>query len=250
MKGKSGTNYPRGYWDKFKDDIVTLYTNKLMTAYQLADKYNTTPQTIVRYLIKWEVYDKSTAFNKKNKYKDCGDFYIGYTRNDNYEFYIDKKYYDLIWQYCWHRHQDGYLRTCIGKKENGGNIYKLMHVMIMEAEGYVFENGEEVDHINGKPNDNRIDNLRITTHENNMKNEKLYNNNVSGHKGVYYSKREQKWKASITSDKVVYHLGTFNTKQEAIEVRERAEVELHKEYNRAKEHLCNGTRQSDYGEVI
>lgn len=250
MKGKSGTNYPRGYWDKFKDDIVTLYTNKLMTTYQLADKYNTTPQTIVRYLRKWEVYDKSTAFNKKNKYKDCGDFYIGYTRNDNYEFYIDKKYYDLIWQYCWHRHQDGYLRTCIGKKENGGNIYKLMHVMIMEAEGYVFENGEELDHINGKPNDNRIDNLRITTHENNMKNEKLYNNNVSGHKGVYYSKREQKWKASITSDKVVYHLGTFNTKQEAIEARERAEIALHKEYNRAKEHLCNGTRQSDYGEVI
>ena len=138
MKGRIGTNYPKGYWEQFKDDIVYLYTNKLMSTYQLADKYNTTHTTIVQYLKQWNVYDKTTAYNKKNKFKDCGDFYIGYTRNDNYEFYIDKKYYDLIWGYCWYKHKDGYLRTCIGKKENGGNIYKLMHVMIMEAEGHSF----------------------------------------------------------------------------------------------------------------
>ena len=245
MKGKIGTNYPKGYWEQFKDDIVYLYTNKLMSTYQLANKYNTTPSTIVRYLKQWNVYDKTTAYNKKNKFQDCGDFYIGYTRNDNYEFYIDKKYYDLIWSYCWHKHKDGYLRTCIGQKENGGNIYKLMHVMIMEAEGHSFSDEEEVDHKNGKPNDNRVENLRITTHGNNMKNEKLYSNNTSGHKGVYYSKREKKWKAQITSDNVVYHLGTFNTKQEAVKEREKAEIKLHKEYNRAKEDLQNGTRQND-----
>ena len=70
---------------------------------------------------------------------------------------------------------------------------------------------------------------------------KLYSNNTSGHKGVYYSKREKKWKAQITSDNVVYHLGTFNTKQEAIKEREKAEIKLHKEYNRAKEDLKNGS---------
>lgn len=246
MKGKTGTNYPKGYWEQFKEDIVYLYKNKIMSTYQLADKYNTTSVTIVRNLKRWGVYDKSIAFCKKNKFENCGDFYIGYTRNDNYEFYIDKKYYDLIWQYCWYRHNDGYLRTCIGQKENGGNIYKLMHVMIMEAEGYTCAKDEEVDHINGKPNDNRIENLRIVSHKNNMKNEKLYNNNTSGHKGVYYSKREKKWKASITSDNVVYHLCTFNTKDEAICAREDAEQRLHKEYSRAKEDLYNGTRQSDY----
>ena len=95
--------------------------------------------------------------------------------------------------------------------------------MIMEAEGYTCAKDEEVDHINGKPNDNRIENLRIVSHKNNMKNEKLYNNNTSGHKGVYFSKREKKWKAAIKSDNVVYHLGTFNTKDEAICAREDAE---------------------------
>lgn len=245
MKGVKGVNYKAGYWEQFRDDIIKLYLSKEMTTYQLADKYDTTPHTILHYLKKWGVYDKTTAFNKKNKYQDCGNFYIGYTRNDNYEFYIDKKYYDLIWQYCWHKHQDGYLRTCIGQKENGGNIYKLMHVMIMEAEGYVCAEDEEVDHINGKPNDNRLENLRIVTHKNNMKNEKLYNNNKSGHKGVYYSTREKKWKAAIKSDSVVYHLGTFNTKDEAIYAREEAERRLHKEYSRAKEDLYNGTRQGN-----
>ena len=76
MKGKTGTNYPKGYWEQFKEDIVYLYKNKIMSTYQLADKYNTTPVTIVRNLKRWEVYDKSTAFCKKNKFEDCGDFYI------------------------------------------------------------------------------------------------------------------------------------------------------------------------------
>ena len=245
MKGKTGANYPKGYWDQFKEDIILVYTSKLLSTYQLADKYETTPPTIIRWLKQWGVYNKETAYNKKNRFQDCGDYCVGYTRNDNYEFYIDKQHYDLIYQYCWHKHKDGYLRTCIGKKENGGNIYKLMHVMIMEAEGHIFVQGEEVDHINGKPNDNRIENLRITTHCNNMKNEKLYANNTSGYKGVYYSKREQKWKAHITSDNVVYHLGTFDSKKEAIEARKRAEEKLHREYSRAKEDLHNETRQND-----
>ena len=103
MKGKRGNNYPKGYWDQFKDDIILLYTNKLMSTYQLADKYNTTPVTIRRRLEQWGVYDRSTAYNKVNKYEEREDFYAGYTRNDNYEFYIDKKHYGLICDYCWHR---------------------------------------------------------------------------------------------------------------------------------------------------
>lgn len=242
MRGVLGNNYPKGYWEQFKDDLMWLYTSKTMSTYQLADKYNTTPTTITRYLKQWGVYDKSTAYNKVNKYEERESFYIGYTRNDNYEFYIDKKYYDLIRSYCWHKHQDGYLRTCIGHNENGGNIYKLMHVMIMEAEGHVCSKGEEIDHINGKPNDNRIENLRVVTHEENMKNVKLPSNNTSGHKGVYYNKLERKWKAMIRKNKKQIHLGTFDTKEEAVEARRKAENEYYGEHKRKEEYLFNGTR--------
>lgn len=183
---------------------------------------------------------------KYNTYHEQDDYIVGETRTTDYEFYIDKKYYDLIHQYCWHKHQDGYLRTCIGQKENGGNIYKLMHVMIMEAEGHIFKNGEEVDHINGKPNDNRVENLRITTHAENMKNVKLPNNNTSGFKGVYYSKRERKWKAMIRVNKQQRHLGTFDTKEEAIIARQNAENLYYGKYKRKEKDLYNGTRQNDY----
>lgn len=242
MKGLTRVNYPNRYWESFKDDIVLLYQSKEMTLTQIADIYNTTPTTIRKQLKQWCVYDKATACNKKNKYQDCGDYYIGYTRNDHYEFYIDKIYYDEISRYCWHKHRDGYLRTRIGQRENGSNIYKLMHVLMMELAGYTLSKTDEVDHINGKPNDNRMFNLRITNHMNNMKNEKIYKNNTSGHKGVYYSTYEQKWKATIDCDKKTYSLGSFDTKNDAIQARENAEIKFHKEYNRAKEDLHNGTR--------
>ena len=242
MTGVRGNNYPKDYWEQFKDDIISLYANKMMSTYKLADKYNTTPATIRSYLKRWGAYDKSTAYNKVNKYEEHEDFYIGYTRNGDYEFYIDKKHYGLIWNYCWHRHQDGYLRTCIGQKENGGNIYKLMHVMIMEAEGVICSNNEEIDHINGKPNDNRVENLRVTTHGENMKNVKLPSNNTSGYKGVYYSKQERKWKAFVRVNKKQKHLGTFSTKEEAIVARQKAENEYYGEYKRKEEDLFNGTR--------
>ena len=79
---------------------------------------------------------------------------------------------------------------------------------------------------------------------------KVSGNNLKRGVEVASLKREKKWKAAIKSDNVVYHLGTFNTKDEAICAREDAEKRLHKEYNRAKEDLYNGTRQSDYEVAI
>lgn len=237
-----GKNFPKEFWDQNKDDIIHLYITQTLSTYKIADKYHTTPVTIRNHLKLWGVYDDKLSFKKKNIYEICDDYIIGKTRTTDYEFYIDLDYYDIINQYCWHKHQDGYLRTCIGHKPDGGNIYKLMHVMIMEASGYVFRNGDEVDHINGKPNDNRIENLRIVTHEENMKNVKLPLNNISGHKGVYYSKRENKWKATIRVDNKQCHLGTFNTKDEAIVARKDAEKIYYGEFIRAEEHLYNGTR--------
>lgn len=237
-----GRNFPKEFWDENKEDIIRLYITQTLSTYKIADKYNTTPVTIRNHLKLWGVYDNKLNFKKKNIYEFCNNYIVGKTRTVDYEFYIDSKHYDMISQYCWHKHQDGYLRTCIGHKPNGGNIYKLMHVMIMEAEGYVLSSGEEVDHINGKPNDNRLENLRIVTHEENMKNVKLPINNLSGCKGVYYSNRERKWKAAIRVNKKQKHLGTFETKEEAIAIRQKAEEQYYGEYKRKNEDLYNGTR--------
>ena len=82
----------------------------------------------------------------------------------------------------------------------------------------------EIDHINGNPLDNRIENLREVTHLENGRNQKRVPSNTSGHSGVYWNKTRQKWQAYIYLKKKQHHLGLFLTKKEAIEARLRAET--------------------------
>lgn len=48
-------------------------------------------------------------------------------------------------------------------------------------------------------------------------------NNSSGHTGVYFDKRTEKWQVYINFQKKRYHLGLFKTKDQAIRARESAE---------------------------
>lgn len=71
-----------------------------------------------------------------------------------------------------------------------------------------------VDHINHNTLDDRRNNLRTASRNEQMQNRSKNRNNKSGFKGVYQS-REGRWKAQIgTAGKRVY-LGTFQTAQDA-----------------------------------
>ena len=87
-----------------------------------------------------------------------------------------------------------------------------------------------VDHINGDKTDNRIENLRAATYSENQCNVPLASNNVSGHKGVTFYKRINKWRAQIAFRKVVKHLGYFETKELAVEFIELARDMLHNNF--------------------
>jgi hypothetical protein len=84
---------------------------------------------------------------------------------------------------------------------------------------------QAIDHINGKPDDNRIINLRLATQTENLRNAKIRKDNTSGHKGVYFSKRGKKWCAYINYGGKLKMLGRYETKEEAIN-RRRLEAEL------------------------
>lgn len=81
----------------------------------------------------------------------------------------------------------------------------------------------EIDHINGNPADNRIGNLRDVSHSDNLKNRKISKNNTSGVVGVYWRKDRMKWRACIEANGVQMHLGTFDTRDEAVEARRKAQ---------------------------
>ena len=80
-----------------------------------------------------------------------------------------------------------------------------------------------IDHINGVTGDNRLENLRAVTHQDNLRNAALSSLNTSGVTGVYYDKERSKWAAQMVVSGNNLHLGRFKTKQEAILSRKSAE---------------------------
>lgn len=61
----------------------------------------------------------------------------------------------------------------------------------------------------------------------NIRGRKLFKNNTSGYTGVSYKKSSKKWVAQIEFKGVAYTLGYFKTKEEAANVRKKAEENLH-----------------------
>ena len=167
------------------------------------------------------VSDKIREWNKANKkcnvYDLTGDYGIGYASNTNEPFYFDLEDYDKIKDYYWSANTDGYMySTC-------DDEYILMHRLIID------ENNPEmqVDHFNRNKKDNRKENLRSLTPQHNNWNRGLQQNNESGVTGVRWNKEAQKWVAYI----MCKHLGTFNSFEDAVKARKRAEQKYFGEYS-------------------
>lgn len=73
----------------------------------------------------------------------------------------------------------------------------------------------EVDHRNHCGTDNRRCNLIIVTPSEQPQNKPRYLNNTSGFRGVSWHKQHQKWIAYASIGSRKYHLGLFNTPEEA-----------------------------------
>lgn len=85
------------------------------------------------------------------------------------------------------------------------------------------EDAHEIDHINGDKSDNRFANLRVVTRQENSRNKPMMRRNISGHMGVSYVQKSDRWRADINvGDKQVY-LGQFKTKAEAVAARRAAD---------------------------
>lgn len=112
----------------------------------------------------------------------------------------------------------GYLSGAIlGEHYRAHRVIWAMH--------YGYWPPDEIDHDNRVKNDNRISNLVLATHIENRKNFPLSTRNTSGIVGVYWTKANLKWLASIGVDRKLIHLGYFDYKPDAIAARKAAEVQ-------------------------
>lgn len=88
----------------------------------------------------------------------------------------------------------------------------------------------QIDHIDGNPSNNQIDNLRLASNAENQQNRGKYRTNNSGVKGVAWYRAGQKWHAQIQSHGKKYHLGYFDDIEEAAAAYRKAATELHGEF--------------------
>ena len=72
-----------------------------------------------------------------------------------------------------------------------------------------------IDHIDGNPLNNKIENLRECTHQQNHFNERKPKNNTSGIKGVSFHKPTKKWRATVFLNYKQHYLGLFKDIKEA-----------------------------------
>lgn len=86
---------------------------------------------------------------------------------------------------------------------------------------------DQIDHINGQRDDNRIANLREAGHAENAQNQATPRNNTSGYIGVSWRPGKGKWRAQISVGGVRHHLGLFDTAEAASRAYEVAKAQMH-----------------------
>ena len=89
-----------------------------------------------------------------------------------------------------------------------------------------------VDHIDGNPLNNRIDNLRPADPTLNLWNQKRRVNNTSGLTGVVWHKATDQWRSRINTKGTTYELGFTDSKFEAACLRKSAELKMFGSFQR------------------
>lgn len=88
----------------------------------------------------------------------------------------------------------------------------------------------EIDHINRTKGDDRLENLRLATRQQNSYNT-LYSVNKSGVPGVCWHKRDKKWRASIKINGKNIHLGYFSCINDAKLAYAKASSAIHSDFS-------------------
>jgi len=95
---------------------------------------------------------------------------------------------------------------------NGKHIFRhrIIAFCFLGLDDIVSASGADncIDHINGIPLDNRVDNLKITTQQGNQ-------HNQTRAKGYSWNKQKKKFQAQITVNNKTIHLGYYDTEEDA-----------------------------------
>ncbi len=155
-------------------------------------------------------------------YFELLNYEIKYVENEN-EFYVKN---GDEWRLKKFSDNGGYLQTGFRFEKNKlTHIYK--HRLVFFAYNKDFEifrrstTENMLDHVDGNPSNNSIENLRVVTNQQN-------HFNRTKAKGYYWNKQAKKWMSRIQIDGKLKHLGYFENEDEAREAYLKAKEIYHK----------------------
>ena len=144
----------------------------------------------------------------KDQYAVCNVVY----NNKTICFYIDADRYDEIKKYTWRiskKRQKFYVITGSFKK----GTMKYLHDIIYRTD----HNGYEIDHIDGNSLNNRRNNLRLVTRQENIDNQIATRiDNQIGIRGIVYNKRRKTYKVDFYYHDQRYYTKEWSSIEEAV----------------------------------
>lgn len=114
----------------------------------------------------------------------------------------------------WGRNKDGYVHTKV--KTEIFDAHRLVWIM---HNGFI-KHGMVIDHIDGVRDNNKIENLRVVTRSENLRNR---NGEIVGQEGILWHARDKMWAARIYVKKKSIHLGSYKNMKDAVKARRGAE---------------------------
>lgn len=143
-----------------------------------------------------------------------------------YEAIVSEEDKDLA-DTTWTLHKSGKICYALHHRDNA--IAIKMHRVILERmeDGKPLEKGEEVDHIDGNGLNNQRHNLRRATRSQNSMNRGVRSDNTTGSKGVNWEQSSQKYRVRIGVNGRRFHVGRFDSLEEATQAYEEKARELH-----------------------
>ncbi len=159
-----------------------------------------------------------------------GNFYNKFTRNSRA---MKGKLAGYIVNYKSNKDNDSPLQYRYVRIDN--KVYRIHRLVWIYVYGEIPDD-MDIDHINGNGLDNRLENLRLASRQENAKNRKITKNIKHGVFGISFCKPINKWRAMIKNNNVLEHIGYFGTKDDAVEARKNKEKEygFHSNHGRQK----------------
>lgn len=121
------------------------------------------------------------------------------------------------------RHNEGYVSIKVDGKQFLAHRLAWLHV-------HGSWPSTKLDHKNRNRADNRLENLRPASNNQNSYNAATPRTNTSGTKGVHWHAPYGKWVARVRAEGREIFLGAFKDKADAVKIVEAARNEFHKEF--------------------